>query len=162
MLLEGGSGGGGSSAGGGGGGGGAIEIGTIGSLSIAGTIDANGGSGSLDGGGGSGGAIFLHGDSVLLSSSGVLDAIGGAGVNGGGGGRVLVEVGSGGYNPDPNSVVNVTGGSSTFESSQNGGDGVKTLPSVSSVPEPSSGALLALGGVSFAVYGWRRRKQAEA
>jgi hypothetical protein len=44
------------------------------------------------------------------------------------------------------------------------GDGLVTIssPLITETPEPSSLVLLTLGGVSFAVYGWRRRKQAEA
>ncbi len=123
LQLAGGSGGGGGSniyisgiefsyGGGGGGGGGAIELGTLGTLSLAGsTINARGGAGltgvTFDppdvgfghgGGGGSGGAVLLHASTLLLGGS--INAIGGTGGGSvpcigfggtGGGGRIAMQ-----------------------------------------------------------------------
>jgi hypothetical protein len=86
-----------------------------------------------------------------------LDAIGGTsgfGGGSGGGGRILIQVASGGFTN--NGTVDVSGGSSLGAAV--GGDGVFTAPaSVSSVPEPSSVVLLALGSLGLLGYGWRRR-----
>lgn len=120
-LLQGGSGGGLGEGGSGfygpafpgGPGGGAIELGAVGSISIAGVISANGSGGKQetagsnglfgDSGGGSGGGIFVHASSVSLTS-GYLAANGGyespsyAGIGGdGGGGRILIQYGAGGF-----------------------------------------------------------------
>ena len=114
------------------------------------TFAGGGSSGGGGGFGGFGGGGFGGGD-------------GGGGYSGGGGGSgfqvsPLIDSGGGGSFLDPS----LTGFTMTATQT---GDGSVTISSpliVSSVPEPSSLLLLSIGGVSFAVYGWRRRKQADA
>lgn len=88
-----------------GGGGGAIQLGSLGTVSITGSVNVNGGAGTVyydrnfsnfsrAGGGGSGGAILIHGLEVNISGS--LEARGGAGASGpgrgggGSGGRIFI------------------------------------------------------------------------
>ena len=129
----------GSGGGGGGGGGGAVELGTLGTLTLTGsTITANGGNGGagggevgLDagrsdlgagGGGGGGGAVLLHGVTVTLG--GTINAHGGNGGKGrgfgmaGGGGRIAIEAIA---KPDTTGI-SVAGG--FCASIQNGANGV--------------------------------------
>jgi hypothetical protein len=109
----------------GGGGGGAIEIGSVGSLTVTGTILANGGFSAqfpppTGVGAGSGGAILLHGNSIELG--GTLSALGGlSGPSGGGtaaGGTAAGGAGGGGriavlYNSSysQDGIVNIGNGS---------------------------------------------------
>lgn len=74
----------------GGRGGGAIEIGAIGTLSLAGSVDARGAAGSSvrfvwagGGGGGSGGHVFLHASDVVIDQGALIDTTGGEGGDGG-------------------------------------------------------------------------------
>ncbi len=139
----------------GGGGGGAIEIGSVGALSVGGQIEAFGSNAFVaGGGGGSGGGIFLHGGSVGLT--GALDVARGqgasgvsyvsfnqyAGGGGGGGGQVLIESSS--FTDSGEILVN--GGL--------GGSGYGGLPAATSgqagtftviVPEPGSALVAGLG-----------------
>jgi hypothetical protein len=110
-----------------------------------------GGAGSADGKGGNGGFGGGGGGSNPVG--------GGGGYSGGGGGSFFgfSEGGGGGSWYDTTFVTNVTA------TATQAGDGSVTIePATTATPEPSSLVLLTLGGVSFAVYGWRRRKQAEA
>jgi hypothetical protein len=147
--LQGGSGGGVGLNAPGGGGGGAIELGTVGNITVKGSILANGENAisifpdsSGGGGGGAGGGILLHGEGVTLS--GLLSAIGGTGGSGGGdtgdypfvtlwgaggnggGGQVVIDPGAGGFT-NMGGTINV--GNGTF----------------SVVPEPASLVLLVIG-----------------
>jgi hypothetical protein len=76
-------------AGVGGGGGGALQISSLGDVTLAGSLVSNGGHGGWGfanvfsaggpGGGGSGGQVALYGDSITLLETAVIEAIGGAG-----------------------------------------------------------------------------------
>jgi hypothetical protein len=145
----------------GGGGGGAIEIGTVGSLSIGGQVEAFGGNAFIAGaGGGSGGGIFLHGGSVNLT--GALDVAGGlggsgvsyatynqyAGGGGGGGGQVFVESSS---FTDAGKVITSGGlGGTGYGGGQAGSNGLAGQ-FVVSVPESGSLTILGLGSMGLAV-----------
>jgi hypothetical protein len=129
---------------------GRILIGGGGILDRGGLAEA--GTRMSGGGGGSGGGIFLHADSVALDS--VLYATGGAasaiGAGGGGGGRVLILTGPDGFTN--HGTINVAGGIAVLGNS--GEDGTVTI---SSAPEPSTLALLGLGG-ALALLDYARRR----
>jgi hypothetical protein len=124
--LEGGSQGGSSGFSGsrGGGGGGALQLGTLGSISIAGTISVDGGAvaaGSGGQGGGSGGGLLVQANIVFVASNSVLTANGGDGGVGlsaeagsggpGGGGRIVVGFATSGIN---NGSITAAPGNATY------------------------------------------------
>lgn len=137
--LEGGSGGGGAAAqeydgpypgsfpgGAGGGGGGAVEIGAIGTVTLAGGVNASGGDGgSPVGGGGAGGGILVHGADVAVSAAPLtLSAHGGSGANVGGGGRIVLEADGGAVTGDIDRAIFLSG------FNNNGNGQVKTVGTV--------------------------------
>ncbi len=140
--LQGGSGGGGRSGGGsGGGGGGGLELGSTGTLTLSGNIDASGANAGSGAGGGSGGGVFVHGNSAGdLDFSGTIDASGGnggtgstSGGGGGGGGRIVlwyVNTNTGSLN-----VLRGSGGSvtNTFVGTP-GGNGFNGQSSTDTLP----------------------------
>ena len=180
--LEGGSGGGGTSGtygggqaisgSGGGGGGGAIEINALGSLTLAGSLNANGGlGGGTDydaGGAGAGGGVLLAGNRVVVTGAGQINANGGGGFynsfvpthssGGGGGGRITVQT------LDPNGFIDsgalkVNGGFVADAPAINGDMGVITVNGrVTNTPAPGSLLVAVLGAVPVVAALRRRRK----
>jgi autotransporter-associated beta strand protein len=167
QTLQGGSGGGayasGNSGGVGGTGGGGLEISSVGTLSVSGTIAANGLAGSNSsfggGGGGAGGGIVLSGRSGLSITS-VLSANGGAGANGGatqqtgagggGGGRIALS-GLGSYvlGQLP-SGFNVNGGTGANQGGP-GFAGVITVDATQTEVAPSTSVTLDGGPITAVV-----------
>ena len=173
----------------GGGGGGAIEIGTIGNLSIFGSILADGNRGQVGGsGGGSGGGILLHSEGALtLGNDSFLSARGGDGGDalfsspdvllgnpggGGGGGRIYIQAseseGPFGFSNGGN-LETVAGrraavaggllGRGGNGGASSGTDGQVVL---SVIPEPSSLALLGLAAPAVGAMAWRSRRRGRA
>ena len=155
--IEGGSAGGdfyyaGSQLGSGGAGGGAIELGANRTLSLTGVaISANGGDASgYAAGGGSGGGISLLGGAVDVDASSSLSALGGAG-----GGVLFIDgpdgslIGGGGYGGEGR--IDIEASQRTLLGSLNG------VVEISSVPEPSSIAMLPVG-IGFVLACLARRK----
>ena len=159
--------------GGGGAGGGAIEINAVGSLTLAGILNANGGHGGLgyqSGSGGAGGGILLAGNRVTLTTSGMINANGGGGAGtnaynylaggGGGGGRVTIQT------VDPNGfsnggIMSVKGGAGFqgfYIPDTSGGVGVITVNGrVTNTPAPGSLLVMAAGLAGGAVLLKRKR-----
>jgi hypothetical protein len=103
---------------------------------------AAGGFGGIGGFGGGGGGDIGGG--------------GGGGYSGGGGGSGAGDAGGGGGSYYDASLFV---GSPSIAANNTGDGYFSIVPAASATPEPSSILLLGIGGVSFAVYGWRRRKQ---
>jgi hypothetical protein len=150
-ALQGGSGGGGggfgrhASAGGGG-----IQIGTLGTLTIDGYINANGVGAPDFAGAGSGGGILLYADQLNLN--GYLSADGGRAPifgGGGGGGRILIDTLAGGFSGSLGSVT-ARGGEGWYPS-QDGVVTIQTHGAPSAVPEPSTllGLFTGLAGLGL-------------
>ena len=152
-------------AAGGGGGGGAIEISSVGALTLAGNINAHGGGGNLGGAGygsgGAGGGVLLSGSRISLTATGQVNANGGDVISysspgadgGGGGGRITIQT----IIPNgllDNGTLNVNGGLGSYH----GEAGVITV--ITAVPEPGAGSLLVavLGAVPVVAALRRRRK----
>ncbi len=153
----------------GGAGGGSIELGAVGAVVIGGTIDVHataGNSGNGGGGGGSGGTITLNGATASLV--GTLIANGGnggdsgfnhnGGGGGGGGGLILVQTDTGSF--VNGGTIYVAGGLGGLGGSVNGvptspgspgSDGIiVVMANQNTVPEPTSLALTAVGGLALA------------
>jgi autotransporter-associated beta strand protein len=153
QTLQGGSGGGGCVSAGtsggfanGGNGGGAIEIATVGTLSVSGAINASGsvGSGTTNsaGGGGAGGGIMLSGRGGLTISS-TLTANGGAAygslfAGGGGGGRIaLAGLSSYTFTQMPTGL-NLNGGNNAGNGSPGLGGVITLDPLITDIPNSFS------------------------
>lgn len=166
QYLQGGSGGGGTggsffdngNGAGGGGGGGAVELGASGSISFgvnAGLIANGGGVGAAfaaNAGGGSGGGLLVHAPTIDIAWQSRILAQGGDYF--GGGGRILILT-------DTATIINTGGtvdaGAGGGANNQEGGVVEYGYLRARVVPEPSTLAMMALGGLILG--GWSRARR---
>ncbi|MDX2038572.1 MAG: PEP-CTERM sorting domain-containing protein [Isosphaeraceae bacterium] len=162
-FLEGGSGGGATggsffdqgNGAGGGGGGGAVELGALGVIDFeGGDLIANGGgvggAFAANAGGGSGGGLRIHAPTIFVRGNTDITATGGP--FWGGGGRILFLTSTGEIVQTGGNIAAGVGGGAN-----NPTEGTIDYGTLSAVPEPSTFALFAVGGISLFALSRRKR-----